>query len=139
MGKKSFFFVLILFLSTLASGCSTTSKYCPPNDLDNYLNQSDTVAGNLQEYIDQGMNYPEQKEKITEQIKNLLSEFEKSDPPKCARKYKELVIDAMNTSITSYTLENNQFYNRSELAQFAYEKWNLVSYEKNRLTQKYEK
>jgi hypothetical protein len=137
MKKKNPLFILTILFTALLSGCSLSAKYCPPTDLKSYLAQSDEDIAKMQGFIGQGLNHPDQNAAISEQLKTLLSDFKQSDPPKCARDYKNLVTDAMNTSITSFTLVDNKFYNRSELAQFAYEKWNLVTYEKNRLLQKY--
>lgn len=132
MSKRLFPLLLIACLIPLLISCAASAKGCTSEELSVYFDQSNIVVEKLNEYSTQATNHPDQKAGIVQDMKSAVSDFNQIEPPKCAREYKKYFDDAANASIAT-TINKDTYYTLSQLAQIAYDKWELVNFEKNRL------
>ncbi len=137
MTKELSFLFLLSTSILLLNGCALKNWYCPKDELQQYLLQADQTALTFQEKTGVSNNQPEKKPEILLELKSLAEEYESMKLPMCLRKHRNLISEAMNTSLKFLSPERDRYYEKYELWYFAIKEWKAVQDEEQRLIEKY--
>ena len=127
--------LLLLFIMVfLLSGCG---QKCTINVLNTYFEKTDSLLVEFNGNIGYGFNHPSLISKLAHEMIGMRADYRIMVTPRCAKRYKSLVLDAMESSIRMFTNEEERYYTQSELAEISYEKWRVAEIERNHLLKKY--
>lgn len=135
--KKALSLLFLCAGTLLLNGCTLKNWYCPKDELQQYLLQADQTALIFQEKTGESNNQPEKKPEILLELKSLSQEYESMKLPLCLRKHRDLISEAMNTSLKFLSPERDRYYEKYELWYFATKDWQAVEDEEQRLIEKY--
>jgi len=121
----------------LVDGCAFKNWYCPKDKLQQYLLKANEAALIFEEKIGESSNHPEKKTKILIELQRLADDYESMKLPVCLRKHRKLITEAMETSLKFLSPERDRYFEKNELWKFAYEYWQAVEDEEQRLIEKY--